>query len=118
MEERAGRGVLARAAVAGLVLVLLLAGYVAAMRATLDLSAVTSAGDADERDRVYLLVHGGMLGLAAISGFATGKWLTGSGLGYALLFLLVISLGMVGLQVATFELACHGYNGLIRHWHC
>ncbi|WP_322796913.1 hypothetical protein [Tepidiforma sp.] len=118
VNERSGRGALAQAAVAGLVLAILFAGYLAAMRATVDVSAVTSDQDADTRDRVYLLVHGGMLGLSAISGFATGKWLGGSGLGYAVLFVLVMAFGMVGLQLVTFELACHGHNGLIRHWHC
>jgi hypothetical protein len=118
MERRPGnRG--RQAGVTLLLLGLFVVAYLAAMRATIGVSEVAGAGDAAERDQVYLMLHGGLLGLAAIVGFVAGKWLRGLGLAFAVLFVVVLAIAMVGIQVASFELACTaGYNGLIRHWHC
>ncbi|GIW13225.1 MAG: hypothetical protein KatS3mg062_0664 [Tepidiforma sp.] len=117
MERQPGNG--RRAAAALALLILLLAGYLAAMRATVGISAVNSDQEAAERDLVYLAVHGGLLVIGSAVGFAAGKWVNGLGLAFAVLFVVVLAVAMVGVQVASFELACGaGYNGLIRHWHC
>jgi hypothetical protein len=104
---------------AAVLLLVLVAGYVVAMRATVGVSRVDSDADAARRDLIYLVVHAGLLVVAAVAGFAAGKWVNGLGLAFAVLFLVVLAIAMVGIQVATFEVACSGGpNGLIRHWHC
>lgn len=114
MRTGGGRGLLAI-----VLLALLVVGYVAAMRATLGVSEVHSDRDAAERDTVYLVLHGGLLAIGAVAGFAAGKWINGLGVAFAVLFVVVLAVAMVAIQVASFELACAGgQNGLIRHWHC
>lgn len=104
---------------AAVLIALCVAGYVGAMRATVGLSVVESDADAARRDLVYLAIHLGVLGGAAMVGFVAGKWVNGLGLAFAVLFVVVLATVMVGLQVVTFEVACSGGpNGLIRHWHC
>ena len=118
-ESRPGRKHTAlQVAVSVSVCLLFLVAYVASMRALLDLSDVAGGADLDRRDEVYAYVHLGLLVLAAITGFVIGRWLNGLGLGYAMLFVIVLLLGMLVTQGVTFELACHGHNGLIRHWQC
>jgi hypothetical protein len=104
-------------AVAGLLV--FTAIYVAIMRLSINVSVVKGKAGADYRDGVYLAIHGGLLLAAAIGGFGLGKWLSGLGLAYAVLFLLVLSLVMVGAQLGSYELACAGgHNDLIRRWTC
>lgn len=103
-------------AVAGLLL--FAAGYVVAMRLVLDTSPVATARDANDRDFLYLLIHGGLLVGCACVGFALGKWLSGMGVAFALLFVVVLSVSMVGTQMGSYELACQGHNDVIRHWTC
>ena len=88
------------------------------MRALVDVSVVSSGADADRRDVVYTYVHLGLLVLVSVVGFVVGKWLNGLGLAYALLFVIVLTVGMLGVQFGSYELACHGHNGLVRNWQC
>jgi hypothetical protein len=106
----------ALAAIVGLVFFLAL--YVALMRLQIDVSRLGDAGSADHRDRVYFVIHAGLIAGAAVGGFLLGKWLSGLGLAYAALFVVVVSVSMVGVQFGSFELACRGHNDLIRHWSC
>ena len=99
-------------------LTLLVGIYLVAMRMSIDVSRLSAKGDANHRDAVYLAIHGGMLLLATIGGFALGRWLAGLGIAYALLFVAVLSVLMVGAQLGSYEAACHGHNDVIRHWTC
>lgn len=99
-------------------LALLAAGYIAAMRATVRYSQLDDAHTASERDEVYFALHMGLIVAAAVLGFLLGKWLNGLGFAYAVLFTSVLAVGMVGVQVGSYELACEGHNDLIRHWTC
>ena len=101
-----------------LLLIVFAAVYVAAMNALLEVSRIESTAEAADRDNVYAALHVGLLALAAVIGFVLGKWLNGLGLAYATLFVLVLSVIMVGAQLTTYELACRGHNDLIRHWQC
>jgi hypothetical protein len=55
---------------------------------------------------------------AAVLGFVAGKWFNGLGIAFATLFVLVLGICMVTVQMASYELACHGHNDLVRHWQC
>jgi hypothetical protein len=92
--------------------------YVGLMRAVISLSSLNSDSDLERRDEAYAVVHLGVLGLATVSGFLLGKWFNGLGLAYALLFFIVVAVSMLALLLGSYELACHGHNGLIRHWQC
>lgn len=104
--------------VTALLLIVLGAAYVAAMRALLGISRIEAPEDAVQRDQVYAAVHIAFLALSAMTGFFAGKWLNGLGLAYATLFFLVLLVFMVGVQLTTYELACRGHNDLVRHWQC
>ena len=97
---------------------ILATAYVAAMNALLEVSRIESTADAADRDNVYAALHVGLLAAAAVVGFLVGKWLNGLGLAYATLFVLALSVMMVGAQLTTYELACHGHNDIMRHWQC
>ena len=101
-----------------LLLVVLVAGYVAAMNALLEVSRIETDSDAADRDTIYAIVHLGLLAAAAIIGFLTGKWLNGLGFAYATLFVFALAVLMVVAQISTYELACQGQNDIIRHWQC
>lgn len=96
----------------------LMAAYVAILNTLVDLSDIENGGDADRRDLAYAYLHVGLLIAAAVGGFLLGKWLNGLGFAYATLFVIVLAVGMVGVQMASYELACHGHNDLVRHWQC
>ncbi|MCC6383025.1 MAG: hypothetical protein IT304_11005 [Dehalococcoidia bacterium] len=99
--------------------IVLLAGvYLLLMRLTIDVSRLERKSDASMRDLVYLGLHTGLLAVAAVLGFAAGKWLNGMGVGYGLLFLVVLLVWMLAAQLGAYGLACHGHNDLIRHWTC
>lgn len=101
-----------------LLLLLFIGAYIAAMRAVIDVSRIDEDQDAGRRDLVYVYVHLSVLVMGAATGFALGKWLNGLGIAYATLFLIVLAVGMLGVQMATYELACRGHNDLVRHWQC
>jgi len=101
-----------------LALVFFMAAYIVAMNALLEVSRVTEDADRDRRDAIYLAVHGGFLCLAAIYGFTLGKWLSGLGLAFALLFIVSLAVLMLSTQLVSYELACRGHNDLVRHWTC
>jgi len=98
---------------------LVLAGiYVLAMRLSLDVSRLEGTTTPSDRDFYYLLLHSAVLILGGTAGFLLGKWLNGLGFAFAVLFILVLAFAMVGLQMATYQAACQGYNDIIRHWTC
>jgi len=100
-------------------LLVLAAVYLLAMHLSVDVSVIQEKTDADHRDVVYLAIHGGLLLAALVGGFVLGRWLNGLGLAYAVLFLVVLSLLMVGAQVGSYEIACQaGHNDLLRRWTC
>lgn len=102
-----------------LAILVLLAAYVAVMYSLRHLSTATTTHAIDHRDLVYLLVHVGGLLVAAAGGFALGKWFSGLGIAFALLFVVVISVGMLGAQMGSYTLACDGHhNNIVRHWTC
>ncbi len=100
-------------------IVLLIAGYAAAMRLSLDVSRLSDSRTADERDRVYLAIHSGAILLAFGFGFAWGRWSRRGGLAMGLLAAVVLIVAMFALQAGSFAYACNGgENDLIRHWQC
>jgi hypothetical protein len=96
----------------------LIALYLGAMRATVDLSRVDLGKSQETRDSIYLAIHGGGVLVAAIAGFVIGKLLSGRGFAYASLFTMVMVAAMTAAQLGSFALACEGENDLIRHWTC
>jgi hypothetical protein len=99
-------------------LVLLVASYIGVMHALVEMSRVESDSEAARRDAAYAYLHLVLLAGAAIIGFVAGKWFNGLGVAFATLFVIVMIVAMVVTQMATFELACHGHNDLVRHWQC
>ena len=99
-------------------LLLLVIGYGVALRLTLDVSRVGPGHTANYRDSVYLVLHVSFLAAAAALGFVAGKWLGGMGFAYAALFIVAVAVCMMGTQLGTQALACHGHNDLLRHWTC
>ncbi len=97
---------------------ILLGAYLGVMRLVIDVSFVGGRYTPSDRDTTYLALHMGLLAASAGAGFAIGKWLNGLGAGYALLFVLALSLGMLLAQLGSYSLACQGHNDLIRHWTC
>lgn len=96
----------------------LLGAYFVAMHALVDFSIVENKQEASDRDLVYAYVHVGLFAAAAVVGFVAGKWFSGLGFAFATLFVVVAVLGVTAAQMASYELACHGHNDLIRHWQC
>lgn len=117
-EARRPRPVLLQVGLSALALAFFVAAYIVAMNALVEVSRGTDDADRDRRDAIYLAVHGGFLFVAAIYGFTLGKWLSGLGLAFALLFVVTISVLMLTTQLVSFELACRGHNDLVRHWTC
>lgn len=99
-------------------LVLLTAFYLLLMRLSIDVSKVGSPAEADQRDLVYLVLHASVLLFSGVLGFALGKWLSGLGLAYAVLFVTVVAVAMAFAQIGSQRLACEGHNDIIRHWEC
>lgn len=98
-------------------LLLLIAAYALVMHLTVDISREGNS-DADTRDLMYLYIHlGGLLG-ALVVGFSLGRWLSGLGIAFAVLFVVVLACSMVIAQAGTYQLACHGQNDILRHWSC
>lgn len=99
-------------------LAMLLAAYIGVMHAVVDVSRVTSDHEANDRDLAYVYLHLAILAGAGIIGFFAGKWVNGLGIAFATLFVIVMSIGMLTVQLSSYELACHGHNDLVRHWQC
>jgi hypothetical protein len=104
--------------VATMVCLLFIVAYIAAMHVLVDISLVDSEAERNRRDAVYAYLHLGFLVLAWVVGIVVGKWLNGLGLAYGLLFFIVLVVAMLGVQGASYELACRGHNDLVRHWQC
>lgn len=117
-EDRTSRSAGVQFAVTIFVCAVVAVLYIAAMRALLDVSLIQAEGDIERRDEAYLVVHGGILLFAAILGFLLGKWMNGLGLAYSVLFVILTGLVMLTVLFGSYELACHGHNGLVRHWEC
>lgn len=116
-DQSARRGWI-QAAIAIPAMAALLLLYLVALRLTVDISRIDLGRSAEDRDTTYLWLHMAVLFVAVAGGFLIGKWLNGLGFAYALLFLFTIAAGMLVLQLASLELACHGHNDLVRHWQC
>lgn len=99
-------------------LALLIGVYIAAMNQLVDMVEVEGEDGASQRDLVHAYVHVGLLGLSAVVGFFLGKWFSGLGLAFATLFFIVMAVGMLLVQMGSYELACQGHNDLVRHWQC
>jgi len=115
---RRSRPVWVQAGVTVCLLLLLFAAYFAAMHATVPLSKKASGAAMDRRDLWYIVIHGSMIVAGAIIGFFAGKWYSGLGIAFAVLFIAALAVGMIGIQLGTFEAACHGHNDIVRHWTC
>lgn len=112
------RPALLQAALTLLALVLLLGIYVAVMHGLVDFSKVDGKQEASERDLVYVYIHLGLFVAAGVIGFFAGKWFSGLGFAFAVLFLVVTMLLTTAVQLSSYEMACNGHNDLVRHWQC
>ena len=101
-----------------ILVVLLSAAYLGAMRFAIEYSDPHGHYTRDERDLVYLWLHLGVLAAALVAGFGLGRWLRSAGAGYAVLLVILLASMMVAAQLGSQELACSGHDGLIRHWTC
>jgi len=99
-------------------LVLLVAAYVGVMNALVEMSRVESIDEAGRRDAAYAYLHLVMIAGSGVIGFVAGKWFNGLGVAFATLFVVVMVVAMLGVQLASYEMACHGHNDLVRHWQC
>lgn len=107
-----------QAGVTIVLLALFFAAYVASLHATISLSEKTGRTAVNERDVWYLVIHGVVLIVGSVTGALAGKWFSGLGLAFAVLFFVVLATGMVGIQLGSFAAACHGHNDIVRHWVC
>jgi hypothetical protein len=99
-------------------LAVLLGAYLVAAHLAMDVAPLSAKNYADRRDLAYFLIHVGALVVALLVGFGLGKWLSGLGVAFALLFVVIMGVTMVSVQVGSFQLACDGHNDLVRHWTC
>ncbi|MGD9933394.1 MAG: hypothetical protein AB7T37_06710 [Dehalococcoidia bacterium] len=104
----------------GVALICIVGGYLALLRtAALDRSRPDSGFTSDERDVVYLSVHGIALVLALVSGIVLGGLGRRSMMTWALAFGVTILVVMVVTMIGSYELACEAdMNDLVRHWTC
>lgn len=97
---------------------LITALYLVVLRASVDVTRTDLGRSAETRDITYLMIHGSVLMMAVILGFALGRIVSGMGLAFALLFIMLSLTMMATVQIGSFSLACNGHNDLIRHWTC
>lgn len=95
-----------------------LAAYVIAAHILVGSDVPSSAAQADQRDTTYFAIHAAGLLFSLIAGFTLGKFLNGLGVAFGLLFFVVVGTAMSAGQVAAYQAACNGQNGIIRHWTC
>ncbi|HNO66329.1 MAG TPA: hypothetical protein PKK39_08265 [Tepidiformaceae bacterium] len=107
-----------QSAVTLLALALLVGIYVAVMHGLVDFSKVDGKHEASERDLVYVYIHVGLFLAAGVIGFVAGKWFSGLGFAFAVLFLVITMLLTTAIQLSSYEMACRGHNDLVRHWQC
>ena len=100
-ERSNARPALLQVSLAAAGLLLFAALYVLLMRIALPGSQLETVRAADDRDLAYLAIHLGLLAGGAIAGFFLGKWLSGLGLAFALLFVVVLSVSMVAAQIGN-----------------
>jgi len=93
--------------------------YLGGMRLIVESSEPGSGYTQDERDGLYLAIHGATLMLALVVGYVLGYVARRQGIAWAALFVTFAVVLMAGALIGSRELACEGdMNGLIRHWQC
>ena len=104
----------------GVALISIVGGYLVLLRtAALDRSQPDSGFTSDERDAVYLAIHGIALVLALVSGVVLGGLSRRSTMTWALAFGVTIAAVMILTMIGSYELACEAdMNDLVRHWTC
>lgn len=107
------------ALVAGLLLIVLIAGYVGAANLLVDRYEAEPGTTQDRRDdAVYFALHGVTLAVGTVTAVAVAGALRRSRWGLGLLVTALLLLAMSFAQVITFHLACEGHNDIVRHWQC
>lgn len=104
----------------GAALIFIAGGYLALLRfAALERSKPDSGFSSDERDIVYLAIHGLALMLALVAGTVIGGLSRRSSMAWAVVFGVVMVATMTVTMIGSYELACDaGVNDLVRHWTC
>ncbi|MDZ7728449.1 MAG: hypothetical protein U5Q44_09840 [Dehalococcoidia bacterium] len=72
----------------------------------------------NEEDALYFGIHGAMLTLSLLVAWGIAALSRRSTMALLALFGGWFLVAMMAAQIATFELACHGHNDIIRHWQC
>ncbi len=98
-------------------LMLLTTLYVVSLHLAMDVTR-DELNDTNVRDGVYFGIHGAWAFAAMLAGIAVGAWFRRSMFGLGALFVCWMVAAMVAAQIVTFQLACEGYNEIIRHWNC
>jgi hypothetical protein len=99
-------------------MIVLTAVYIVSLRVTIDVSRTDLGRSPETRDVVYLVIHSALMLVTVVSGFIVGRILSGHGLAFTALFLMLALTMMATVQIGSFSLACNGHNDLIRHWTC
>ena len=97
---------------------LIVTGYAVSAHILVGSDVPSSAAQADQRDTTYFAIHAAGLLFSLIAGFTLGKFLNGLGVAFGLLFFVVVGTAMSAGQIAAYQAACNGQNGIIRHWTC
>ncbi len=72
----------------------------------------------NEEDALYFGIHGAVLVLGLLVAWGIAALSRRSAMALLALFGGWFLIAMMAAQIATFELACHGHNDIIRHWQC
>jgi len=104
----------------GAALICIVGGYLALLRfAALDRSMPDSGFSTDERDAMYLAIHGIALLLAIVTGTVLGGLSRRGSMAWALVFGITILAVMATTMIGSYELACGAdTNDVVRHWTC
>jgi hypothetical protein len=93
--------------------------YLAAMRLVIDASKPDGGYTVDERDALYLSLHGATVLVAVVMGYTLGYLARRQGLAWATLFAAAVVVVIAGTLVGSRELACEAdVNDVVRHWEC